>query len=56
MKIYYGELTPYGNNEVVKLSYLDTPEEAFEEYKKIKHADILLITAKYKSKVPKEVY
>jgi len=28
MKMYYGEITPYGHDEVIRLSYWDTPEEA----------------------------
>ncbi|WP_166433152.1 hypothetical protein [Lacrimispora sphenoides] len=34
----------------------DTPEESFEEYKKIKQADVLLMAAKYKNRVPKHIY
>lgn len=56
MKMYYGEIKPYGHDEVIRLSYWNTPEEAFEEYKKYKQADILLMVAKYKSKVPKHIY
>lgn len=53
---YYGEIKPWGHDEVVRLSFWDTPEEAFEEYKKFKQADILIIVAKYKNKIPKKVY
>ncbi|MDR1772409.1 MAG: hypothetical protein LBS02_17515 [Hungatella sp.] len=56
MKMYYGEITPYGHDEVIRLSYWDTPDEAFEEYKKMKQADILIMAAKYKNKVPKHIY
>lgn len=56
MKKYYGEITLCGTNNVIKLSYWDTPEEAFAEYKKIKQADVLLMAAKYKNKVPKHIY
>lgn len=56
IKKYYGEITPYGHDEVIRLSYWDTPEEAFAEYKKIKQADILIMAAKYKNKVPKHIY
>lgn len=56
MKMYYGEITPSGHDEVIRLSYWDTPEEAFAEYKMIKQADILIMAAKYKSKVPKHIY
>ena len=56
MEKYYSQIKPCGYDETITLSYWDTPEEAFEEYKKIKQADILLMAAKYKSKVPKNVY
>lgn len=54
--MYYGEIKPYGYDEVIKLSYWKTPEEAFEEYKKHKQADILMMADKYKNKIPKKVY
>ncbi len=41
---------------MIRLSYWDTPEEAFAEYKKHKQADILIMADKYKNKVPKKVY
>ncbi|WP_313182786.1 hypothetical protein [Lacrimispora sp.] len=56
MKKYYGEIKLCGTNNVIKLSYWDTPEEAFEEYQKIKQADVLLMAAKYKNKVRKHIY
>jgi hypothetical protein len=56
MKMYYGEITPYGHDELIRLSYWNTPEEAFAEYKMIKQADILVMAAKYKNKVPKHIY
>lgn len=28
IKMYYGEIRPYGHDEVIRLSYWDTPEEA----------------------------
>ena len=56
VKMYYGEIRPYGHDEVIRLSYWDTPEEVFEEYKKHKQADILIMADKYKNKVPKKVY
>lgn len=55
-KMYYGEIKPYGHDEVVRLSYWRTPEEAFAEYKRHKQADILIMADKYKNKVPKKVY
>ncbi len=36
MEMYYGEIKPYGHDEVIRLSYWRTPEEAFEEYKRHK--------------------
>lgn len=56
MEMYYGEYRPYGHNEVVRLSYWNTPEEAFEEYKRHKQADILIMADKYKSRIPRKVY
>lgn len=56
MKMYYGEFKPFGHDEVIRLSYWDTPEQAFEEYKRHKQADILIMADKYKNKVPKRVY
>ncbi len=41
MKMYYGEIKPFGYDEVIRLSYWETPEEAFEEYKRHNQADIL---------------
>lgn len=54
--MYYGEIKPYGHDEVIRLSYWNTPEEAFAEYKRHKQADILIMADKYKNKVPKKVY
>ena len=56
MKMYYGEIKPYGHDVVIRLSYWETPEEAFAEYKRHKQADILIMADKYKNKVPKKVY
>lgn len=56
IKMYYGEIKPYGHDEVIRLSYWRTPEEAFAEYKRHKQADILIMADKYKNKVPKKVY
>ena len=56
MKMYYGKIKPGGHDEVIRLSYWGTPEEAFEEYKRHKQADILIMADKYKNKVPKKVY
>lgn len=56
MKMYYGEFRPFGHGEVIRLSYWETPEQAFEEYKMHKQADILIMADKYKSKIPRKVY
>ena len=56
MKMYYGEIKPYGHDVVIRLSYWETPEEAFAEYKRHRQADILIMADKYKNKVPKKVY
>lgn len=53
---YYGEITFTGAENTVMLSEWDTPEEAFAEYKRMKQADILIVAAKYKEKVPRKVY
>ncbi len=54
--MYYGKIKPYGHDEAIRLSDWDTPEEAFEEYKRHKQADILIMADKYKNKVQKKVY
>ncbi len=43
-------------DEVIRLSYWNTPKEAFGEYKKHKQADILIMADKYKNEVLKKVY
>ena len=53
---YYSEITLSGTNERIKLGYHDTPEEAFDEYKRMKEADIYLTAAKYKNKIPDYIY
>ena len=47
MGMYYVEIKPFGYDEVIRLSYWETPEEAFEEYKRHKQADILIMADKY---------
>ena len=42
--MYYGKIKPYGHDEAIRLSDWDTPEEAFEEYKRHKQADILILS------------
>lgn len=56
MKMYYAEIKPFGHDEIIQLSHWDSPEEAFAEYKKYKQADILIMAAKYKNKIPKYIY
>ena len=56
MRMYYGEMKPFGHDEVIRLSYWNIPEEAFKEYKRHKQADILIMADKYKNKIPKKVY
>lgn len=53
---YYGQIKPFGCSETIKLSFWNTPEEAFAEYKRFKQADILLMALKYKNKIPKYIY
>lgn len=55
-KQYYGEITFTGTDEPKRLSEWDTPEEAFTEYKVMKQADILIVAAKYKEKIPQYIY
>lgn len=56
MGMYYGEIRPCGHDKVIRLGYWNTPEQPFEEYKRFKQADILMMAAKYKNSVPKHVY
>lgn len=54
--MYYGEITPFGHEESVPLAEWNTPEEAFDEYKVIKKADILIMAIKYKNYLPEQVF
>lgn len=56
LNMYYAQIKPCNHDEIINLSYCQTAEEAFDEYKKFKQADILLIAAKYKNKVSEIVY
>jgi len=56
LKMYYGQIRLFGFDEIINLSYWDTPEEAFEEYKRHKQADILIMADRYKSKIPRKIY
>lgn len=40
----------------IPLSEWDTAEEAFEEYRVLKRADILIVAAKYKNSIPDYIY
>lgn len=57
---YYGQIKlnkALGDDgQIVTLSYWDTPEQAFAEYKRHKEACILLMADKYKDKIPKKIY
>lgn len=53
---YYGEIQFTGTDRQISLSEWDTPEEAFAEYKIMKQADILMMAAKYKGKIPDYIY
>lgn len=55
-KKYYGEITFTGAEDSIPLSDWDTPEEAFEEYKMMKQADILKVVAEYKERIPEYIY
>ena len=53
---YTSEITFTGAERPIPLSEWDTAEEAFEEYKIMKKADILMVAAKYKESVPDYIY
>lgn len=53
---YHGEIQFTGAKEVIILSEWDTAEEAFEEYKMMKKADILMVVAKYKKDISDYIY
>lgn len=55
-KKYYANIQFTGTGKIVKLSEWDKPEEAFEEYKIMKQADILMVAAQYKGKIPDYIY
>jgi hypothetical protein len=56
LQMYYAQIKFCGNDELIDLGCFDTPEKAFEEYKKFKQADILMMAAKYKNKIPNYAY
>lgn len=53
---YYGEITFASTEKPIPLSYYDTPEEAFSEYKMMKQADICRVSALYKENIPDYIY
>lgn len=53
---YTSEITFTGAEKPIPLSEWDTAEEAFEEYKVLKRADILVVAAKYKNSIPDYIY
>ena len=53
---YCGKILLSSTGEEIRLSIWDTPEEAFAEYKVIKQADIKLVTAQYKDRIPDCIY
>lgn len=55
-KKYYSDIQFTGTEKTVKLSEWDTPEEAFKEYKMMKQADMLMVAAQYKNKIPDYIY
>lgn len=55
-KKYYAVYRPCGHQESITLSYWDTHFEAFEEYKKHKQADVIVMADKYKDLIPEKVY
>jgi len=56
LKKYYGEIMFTGAERSIPLSYYDTPEEAFAEYKIMKQADICRVVAGYKESIPDYIY
>lgn len=53
---YSGVITFTGTNDTITLSEWATPEDAFEEYKIMKQANIYVTAAKYKDKIPDYIY
>ena len=53
---YFGEISFSGTQKVIKLSEWDMAKEAFEEYKLMKQADILMMAAKYKELILDYIY
>ena len=53
---YYGKIVLSSTGKEIRLSEWNTPEEAFAEYKVMKQADIKLVAAQYKDKIPDYIY
>lgn len=53
---YTSKITFTGTEKAIALSEWDTAEEAFEEYRILKRADILVVAAKYKNSIPDYIY
>ena len=53
---YHAEIQFTGTERAIPLSEWDTAEEAFEEYKMMKKADILMVVANYKKDIPDYIY
>ena len=53
---YTGSIQFTGAEKPIPLSEWDTEEEAFEEYRVLKRADILIVAAKYKNSIPDYIY
>lgn len=53
---YTGEITFTGAERPTPLSEWNMAEEAFEEYKVMKKADILIVAAKYRGRIPDYIY
>lgn len=53
---YHGKITFTDTKRAIQLSEWNTPEEAFEEYKIMKQADICMVAAKYKESIPDYIY
>ncbi len=55
-KKYFGTIQLAASGATTKLSYWETAEEAFAEYKQMKQADLILLALKYKDKIPDFIY
>lgn len=53
---YTSEITFTGAEKPIQLSEWDTAEEAFQEYRVLKRADILIVAVQYKGNIPDYIY